>query len=40
MNIPPNTKPFSLEFAQQGHPLITRDGRNAKFIAYVSEVYF
>jgi len=37
MNIPPNTKPFSLELAKQNHPLITRDGRNAKFIAYVPD---
>ena len=31
------TKPFNLELAIAGHPLTTRDGREAKFIAYVPE---
>lgn len=30
-------KPFDLSLAQQGHPLITRAGQSAKFIAYVPE---
>jgi len=30
-------KPFDLEKAKSGHPLITRDGRKAKFIAHVPE---
>lgn len=38
MSTPTNTKEFSLEMAQQGHPLVTRDGREAKFIAYVADV--
>lgn len=38
MNVPTNTKEFSLEMAQQGHKLSTRDGRSAKFIAYVPDV--
>lgn len=30
-------KPFDLEAAKRGEPLITRDGRPAKFVAYVPE---
>lgn len=30
--------PFDLEAAQRGEPLITRNGRKAKFVAYVPEV--
>ena len=30
-------KPFDLEAAKAGAPLVTRDGRKAKFIAYVPE---
>lgn len=30
-------KPFDLDKAKSGHPLITRDGRKAKFIAHVPE---
>jgi len=30
-------KPFNLEEAKAGKPLITRDGRDAKFIAHVPE---
>ena len=30
-------KPFNLEEAKAGKPLVTRDGRDAKFIAYVAE---
>lgn len=30
-------KPFDLEAAKRGEPLVTRDGRKAKFIAYVPE---
>lgn len=30
-------KPFDLEKAKSGHPLITRDGRKAKFITHVPE---
>ena len=37
MSIPENTKPFDLSMAQAKHPIITRDGRKAKFIAYVPE---
>ena len=33
------TKPFNLELAIAGHPLVTRDGRDAKFIAYVPETW-
>lgn len=36
-NIPKNAREFNLEMAQQDHPLVTRDGRPAKFIAYVPE---
>jgi len=31
-------KPFDLEAAKRGEPIVTRDGREAKFIAYVPEV--
>lgn len=27
--------PFSLKLAQEGHPIQTRDGREAQFIAYI-----
>ena len=30
-------KPFDLEAAMRGEPLVTRDGRDAKFVAYVPE---
>src|SRR5690554_6857835 len=30
-------KPFSLEAAKRGEPIVTRDGRNVKFVAYVPE---
>lgn len=30
-------KPFDLEAAKAGAPLVTRDGRKAKFVAYVPE---
>lgn len=30
-------QPFDLEAAKRGEPLVTRDGRKAKFIAYVPE---
>lgn len=30
-------KPFNLEAAKRGEPIITRDGRKAKFVAYVPE---
>lgn len=30
-------KPFDLEAAKRGEPIITRDGRAAKFIAHVPE---
>lgn len=30
-------KPFDLEAAKRGEPLITRDGRPAKFVAHVPE---
>ena len=30
-------KPFDLEAAKRGDPIITRDGREVKFIAYVPE---
>jgi hypothetical protein len=32
------TLPFNLEKAKAGHPLVTRDGRDVKFLAYVLEV--
>lgn len=32
------TLPFDLSKAMGGHPLVTRDGKEAKFIAYVPEV--
>ncbi|WP_258898239.1 hypothetical protein [Burkholderia glumae] len=31
-------KPFDLEAAKRGEPLVTRDGRAAHFIAYVPEL--
>lgn len=31
-------KPFDLEAAKRGEPLVTRDGREAKFIAHVPEL--
>ena len=31
-------KPFNLEAAKRGEPIVTRDGRKAKFVAYVPEV--
>lgn len=37
MNVPENMRAFDCLMAQQGHPLCTRDGRNAKFIAYVPD---
>lgn len=30
-------RPFALEAAKRGEPLVTRDGRSAKFVAYVPE---
>ena len=30
-------KPFDLEAAKAGAPIVTRDGRSAKFIAHVAE---
>jgi hypothetical protein len=30
-------KPFDLKLAQEGHPIQTRDGRPAKFVAHVPE---
>lgn len=30
-------QPFDLEAAKRGEPLVTRDGRKAKFVAYVPE---
>ena len=32
-------KPFNLEAAKAGAPLVTRDGRPAKFIAHVAEAH-
>ena len=32
------SKPFNLEEAKAGKPLVTRDGRDAKFIAHVPEL--
>lgn len=32
-------KPFDLEAAMRGEPIITRDGRPAKFVAYVPEAH-
>lgn len=32
-------KPFDLEAAKAGAPLVTRDGRPAKFIAHVAEAH-
>lgn len=36
-DIPEGCQPFDLEKAKAGHPLITRDGREAKFIAHVPD---
>lgn len=33
-------KPFDLEAAKRGEPIVTRDGRAAKFIAHVPELNF
>lgn len=33
-------KPFDLEAAKRGEPIVTRDGREAKFIAHVPELNF
>jgi hypothetical protein len=32
-----NMKPFNLEAAMRGEPIVTRDGRKAKFVAYEPE---
>lgn len=32
-------KPFDLEAAKAGAPIVTRDGRSAKFIAHVAEAH-
>ena len=32
-------KPFNLEAAKAGAPIVTRDGRPAKFIAHVAEAH-
>lgn len=32
-------KPFDLEKAKAGHPLVTRDGRPAKFVAHLPECH-
>lgn len=37
-NIPENMRAFDINLAQQSHPLCTRGGRPAKFIAYVPDV--
>jgi len=37
MNIPENMREFDLALAQAKHPICTRAGREAKFIAYVPE---
>lgn len=37
MNVPNGMRPFSLEMAQKGHPICTRTGTPAKFIAYVPD---
>lgn len=39
MTNPQNTKPFDLEIAKKGHPLIRRDDGNVKFIAHVPEAH-
>lgn len=31
-------KPFNLQAAMRGEPIVTRDGRKAKFVAYVPEL--
>lgn len=33
----PERRPFDLEAAMRGEPLVTRDGRSVKFVAYVPE---
>lgn len=33
-------KPFDLEAAKRGEPIVTRDGRVVKFVAYVPEAVF
>lgn len=33
----PERRPFNLEAARRGEPLVTRDGRPARFVAYVPE---
>lgn len=33
----PERRPFDLEAAKRGEPLVTRDGRSIKFVAYVPE---
>lgn len=33
----PERRPFDLEAAKRGEPLVTRDGRSVKFVAYVQE---
>jgi hypothetical protein len=35
---PANAYPFVLAFAQEGFPLITRDGKKVKFVAYEPEL--
>lgn len=38
-NVPTNMREFYLSAAKSGHPLVTRDGRPAKFIAHVPDVF-
>lgn len=33
----PERRPFDLEAAKRGEPLVTRNGRSVKFVAYVPE---
>lgn len=33
----PEPRPFDLEAAMHGEPLVTRDGRSVRFVAYVPE---
>lgn len=33
-------KPFNLEAAKRGEPLVTRDGKKAKFIGYAEEAEY
>lgn len=35
--VPDQPRPFSLEAAKRGEPLVTRDGRKARFVAHVPE---